>query len=397
MQSRGVRLTLLSLVLLAGAVGVFFTWDIYNRTTAVLARARDVDARLERMNEAAAALAAAQQAYVAPGQARGEWFTRATASVQELYDEVAALQSRVQAAESPAALRAFAESVDLAVKADDRARDTLRADQELMAADIVYADARQILDTMATQLRALRQGEEAAAGAEQRALLTRAATVAGACGAVWIIGLLLLAKAPAPRVLHESPVMESSTPPVPAEAMDHPEAIDHPVQASVDLGAVAEVCTELSRMTDATALPDALERVAGVLDARGVVVWLGAGEELFVAAAHGYPEDVTSQLGPIPRTADNPTVEAWRTGQLRLVPSTPMSYGAVVAPLIRPDGCFGVLAAEVRKEREREAATQAVAVMIAAQLSSVLTAGPAPSVSKSPAVVEASDPSRATA
>jgi CHASE3 domain sensor protein len=397
MQSRVVRLTLLSLVLLAGAVGVFFTWDIYRRTTAALERERDVDARLHRMNEAVASLAAAQHAYVAPGQPRGEWFSRATASVQELYDQVAALQPRVHAPESPAALRSFAETVDTAVKADDRARDTLRADQELMAADIIYADARQILDSMTTQLRALRQGEAAAADAEHRALLTRAATVIAACGSIWIIGLVMLAKAPAPRIVHESPVMEASTPPVPAEAMDHVEAIDNSAPAPIDLGGVADVCTGLARMTDAAALPDVLERVASVLDARGIVVWLGAGEELFVGAAHGYPHDMASRVGPISRSADNPTAEAWREGQLRLVPSTPMTYGAVVAPLLRPDGCFGVFAAELRNQREREAATQAVAVMIAAQLSSILAAGPPPSSAENPAVLDSSDSTRATA
>jgi hypothetical protein len=151
-------------------------------------------------------------------------------------------------------------------------------------------------------------------------------------------------------------------------------------------------------MTDASALPPALERVATALDARGIIVWLGAGEELFVAAAYGYGEEVISRLGPIARAADNPTADAWRSSQLRVVPSSPVAFGAIVAPLLRPNGCFGVLAAEVRHQREHDASTQAVATMIAAQLSSILAAGPAPSSADSPApAVEATDGARASA
>ena len=172
--------------------------------------------------------------------------------------------------------------------------------------------------------------------------------------------------------------------------------MDRHEPATVDFGSVAEVCTDLARMADASALPAALERIANTLDARGIIVWLGAGEELFVAAAHGYRDDVVSRIGPIARSAENPTVEAWRTGQLRVVPSSPMAFGAIVAPLFRPDGCFGVLAAEVRHQREHDASIQAVATMIAAQLSSILAAGPAPSADMLP-VVEAADGARATA
>jgi hypothetical protein len=50
------------------------------------------------------------------------------------------------------------------------------------------------------------------------------------------------------------------------------------------------------------------------------------------------------------------------------------SNGAIVAPMLGRDACIGVLAAEVRGRREDDAATRAVAVMIAAQLATVVAA-----------------------
>ena len=110
------------------------------------------------------------------------------------------------------------------------------------------------------------------------------------------------------------------------------------------------------------------------------MVWLGAGEELFAATAYGYDPRVVSRLGAIRRTADNATAAAWRTSQTRIVAGDMMGNGAIVAPLFGPDGCIGALAAEIRHGRENDEATRAVVVMIAAQLSAVVSAWPAPSV-----------------
>jgi hypothetical protein len=130
-------------------------------------------------------------------------------------------------------------------------------------------------------------------------------------------------------------------------------------------------------MSDASALPDALARAAAVLDARGIIVWMGAGEELFAALAYGYDDRFVARLGPIPRNAENATAEAWRSGQMRTVASDPVSHGALAAPLSAASGCLGVFAAEVRHGREEDPSTRAVAAMIAAQLASIVSAWPA--------------------
>jgi hypothetical protein len=149
---------------------------------------------------------------------------------------------------------------------------------------------------------------------------------------------------------------------------------------SVDLAAAATVCTDLSRITTTAALPGLLGRAAGVLDASGVILWISAGEQLFPVIAHGYSADALARMGPIPRDAENAAASSWRTGQLAIVPAaTTGGQGAVVTPLFGLHSCIGVLSVEVR-HGEDNPAVQAVATMIAAQLSTVVPAWPAGSL-----------------
>jgi len=129
-----------------------------------------------------------------------------------------------------------------------------------------------------------------------------------------------------------------------------------------------------------------LKRVASILDASGIVVWMAAGEELFVAAAFGYQPRVINRLGPINRAADNATAAAWRTGTMQVVTSEPAASSAVVAPMLGPDRCIGVLAVEVPHRREEDAQTRAVTTLFAAQLGAALTGWP-PASAAAPAKV----------
>jgi hypothetical protein len=125
-----------------------------------------------------------------------------------------------------------------------------------------------------------------------------------------------------------------------------------------------------------------LARAAALLDASGIIVWLGSGDELFAATSHGYHPRVISRLGSIPRDADNATADAWRTGEVRTVAGDVMANGAIVAPMFGPDTCIGVLAAEVRHGREQDEPTRAVTLVVAAQLATVLGAWPAPAAAR---------------
>ena len=382
MQKRAVRLSILALLLVSALGAAVLTWDIERRTNDVLLAERDVDARVDRLMARAAALGAAQQAAVAPGQAHAEWLSRASALLQQLYDDMTALRPRTRSASAGAALDAFSDSLAAVAKADARAREHLRVDQELMAADVVFSEARQDIEGMLGTLRQLQEAERAAADEQRNALQVQALRVLAAASLTWLAGVLLLVPVRAPQPLVAPERVE--TPAVPPAA---PQATQPAV--ALDIAEAADVCTALSRITTAGELRELLARAAGVLDASGIIVWLGAGEELFAATAHGYDPRVIARLGPIRRNAENATAAAWRTAKARTVSGEMAANGAIVTPLFGPDGCIGVLTAEVRHGREQDEATRAVTRMIAAQLASVVAAWPAPSVVEAPTAVPA--------
>ena len=67
---------------------------------------------------------------------------------------------------------------------------------------------------------------------------------------------------------------------------------------------------------------------------------------------------------------------------MRTVPADAASHGAVAVPLSGVNGCVGVFAAELRDGREQNAAIQAVAAVIAAQLAAIVPVWPAPSATQ---------------
>lgn len=67
---------------------------------------------------------------------------------------------------------------------------------------------------------------------------------------------------------------------------------------------------------------------------------------------------------------------------MRTVPADAASHGAVAVPLSGVNGCVGVFAVELRDGGEQNAATQAAAAVIAAQLVAIVPAWPAPSTTQ---------------
>jgi hypothetical protein len=141
------------------------------------------------------------------------------------------------------------------------------------------------------------------------------------------------------------------------------------------LKAAAELCTDLGRATDRGDLPKLMARAADVLDASGLVIWVGSpsGADLRPILAHGYPEHVLDRMPTVPRSADNAAAAAYRTGSLQIVPQRPgVSNGAVVAPLLAPEGCIGALTAEIMSGSETTEGVQAMASLLAAQITGIV-------------------------
>lgn len=379
MQKRAVRIVVVVVLLALGIGAAVEAWGLRSQLSRLEREHRDLLNRIERLQGATTFVAAAQNAYIGSGHPDEPSLHRVSVLVQQIATDTADVRARIRAANSPSHLQMFADGLADLINADARARQDLADGQALAAAEVMFRESREPVALMESKLRELRYAETAAFDAEASRALSRLAWMVGGTGALWALGLIALAPvssrpAAAPISITqvvapiEEPAPDLARPPEPA------------VAPSVDLLAAADLCTAISRISDASALPALLARAAGLLDARGLIVWMGAGDELFSAAAYGYDSATLERLGPIGRNADNATAVAWRTGDPRIVRADGEGTGAIIAPMWGPDSCIGVLTAEVRGGLEVDPATQAVTSMIAAQLATVLPAWPAASV-----------------
>jgi hypothetical protein len=375
MQKHTNRLIVAAVLIAAGIIGGFFVVVAHRRLAAIDASADDVTRRIAQMMATAGDIAAAQQAYVAPGQPDQPWLERSAMLLQEFGQEAAAIRPLLQSHDAAAELDEIEKDFKAIVVIDGKARQDLQQAQNLLAADLIFSEGHDTIAALVTTLRGLQSAESHAVAARRASLERQQWGGLGTIGLIWTIGLIALVR---PPKLDGANLEPANHEPPNLEPPNH-ELANHLAPATIDLAAAAEICGALARTTTTAALRDALARSAAVLDARGIIVWMGAGEELFPALSFGYDERVVHRFGPIPRNAANATAEAWRTAQLRTVSADVMSHGAVAAPINGVSGCVGVFAAEVRNGREEDPATRAVAAIIAAQLAGIMPAWPAAS------------------
>lgn len=373
MHRRGVRFAIVVLLVIGGAGAGIAARQMHTQLDALIARMRDTDSRVEALRTAVADAAAAQASYVAPGQALPQSEAQVTALSQQMTTGAAALRSTLRAPGAQTALEAFTHAASTFVATDTRIRQHLDEEDPTLATDLIFSDSRQTLATMRAALTDVDSAESGASDNERRLLEQRIWSILGAAAAAWFVGLVVFASVPGAADRTVAPAAAEATT---SEAPEDVTSSSPDAGAPIDLPAAADVCGAIARMTSAAALPDVLARAASVLDASGIILWMGAGEELFAASAYGYDSAVIARLGPIHRGADNATAAAWRTGELRTVKGDLVSNGAVVAPMWGPDTCIGVLAAEIRHGHEDNASTRAVASMMAAQLAAALSAWP---------------------
>ena len=387
MRSRAIRTALSAAALLivgaAAAFLIFSERQISRRLESFRAfdqRAREVVGELSGMRSA-------QQAYVAAGQGVDFWIPEVATLHASTTSRIETLR---QFATSPDALRdvaGAAASVAEFGEVDQRAREYLRGGEQLMAADVVFAEGGETATAAGHQIEAARLAEQQAFDAFEAGIrLWQASSLAaaGAC-ALLIIAVLVptrasssesaTGQAPAVddlgsvgglRLRDPSPESARSVEPRPRDAVP---ALKH----------AAQLCTDLGRVSDVDDLNRLLARATEVMDASGLVIWLGSvgGADLRPVLAHGYGSEALAQMPAVPRSADNAAAAAYRTGRFQIVMARPgSSSGAVVAPLLSPGGCIGALAAEMRGGSETSDSAQALAAIFAAQLTGVL----APSV-----------------
>jgi hypothetical protein len=157
-------------------------------------------------------------------------------------------------------------------------------------------------------------------------------------------------------------------PGVPAPGTEDREPV--PAASGPEIAALADLCTALGRAHQADEIRPVLQDAARILEASGIIVWMpdGTGRELIPALAHGYSDRVLAYLPSVWTDADNATATAFREQRACVIAATDHQNGALVVPLLTPEGCSGVLALELHHGSEQSASVRACATILAALL-----------------------------
>jgi len=374
MRSRTTRLTFGAVALIAiGAATVLLARS--ERQISILSSSvRAFDRHARETTDAIAELRVGQQAYVAAGQGAAFWMPRVAAAIEQVTAAIGSLRRAARSAPGHQALMEAEATVKELRTTEKRIREYLSSGDHLMAADVIFTEGGDAAATAARQVEMARLAEQQAFDATEGNLRRQQASTLAATAVVVVTIMLWLVP-----VRHQKPSR-------PVEEWAHPS---QPVAAAVEAsppppppvspfpGIAAELCTEFGRVRDVDDLKRVLARAADSMDANGLVVWLESpgGADLQPVVAHGYSPQVVARMPAVSRSANNAAAAAYRTGLQQIVPSTPGSAGgAIVAPILAPDGCIGALSAEIRAGSERSEGIQALVTIVAAQLAGLFAA-----------------------
>ena len=376
MKTRILRLLLPAILVATGAGSVAWTWALAQHVGKLEAAGTRSAGRIDRVEALLDELTRDELSYVASGQIDKETLTATRARIRQIASESTWLLGELLAAGSPSAGELAKGAASLA-EVDARAGENLRADLDLMAADLLFTETTRTRQALREQLRALRVAEASAVSDGRSNDLKQAWTVLAGVALLFAWALVRSTRrpttAPSVEVTSIAPDVDVVRPGAPPELVV-PATV---VEPTIDLNETAALCTAISRMRTESDLQGLLVRTATLLDASGIVVWMAAGEEMFPVAWHGYDSRQLIQLGPIGPSSPNAAAAAWRTSTLQSVAGGPNSQSAIVVPLLGVERCIGVLAIEVGPGRETDATTKAVTTLISAQLVTVLGAWPA--------------------
>ena len=265
---------------------------------------------------------------------------------------------------------------------DGRVKEFVTSGNSLLAADVIFSDGLESTATASTQVAAALNEELQARTASVERLRGRAiAILGGAGGGILLVMVILALTGPAARAAEEPQATVPAIQPIRFEA-PLPRAKLAIIPKLVN---TARICGEFARVGESNQLPDLLARAAKVLDASGMIVWVGdPSGDLHPAVSYGYSDHAVARMGAIPRGANNAAAAAFRAAEMRTVPCDAGTSGALVAPLLTSDGCIGVLSAEIKGGSEKDEGCQALATIFAAQLATLVAP---PAVAAAPKAV----------
>lgn len=393
--SSALRWTLGALACIATGAAAFLLVGSERQIAQQTASLRAFDQHARDASYALVDARVGQQAYVAVGQGIAFWTGKTSAATQSATAGLSALRESAGAG-ARTAIDEAAATVSEFSRIDTRARDYLKSGQPLMAGDVIFTEGSDSAATAVRQIETARQAQHQAIDVDVAALRQQQMLTAG--GAAGFVGLIVLLLIPTPRAraldaggdtgLSISPgaVHSGVNAEVPAPA---PVPVPIEPATAADRGSVfkaaTDVATDFGRVRDLDELTRVLGRAADVMDASGLMVWVGSatGGDLRPMLAHGYSAEMIARIPPVPRSADNAAAAAYRSGTPQIVLGRPGgSSGAVVAPILSADGCIGALSAEIRGGGETSESVQALAAIFAAHLAGVLASSPAADVTE---------------
>jgi hypothetical protein len=372
MNSRLIRPLI---VVIAIAIGLSASYLFRNIDSDITVQRTATDVLRERAAALSVAIAdvrAGQFAYVARGQGEAFWLSRVESLMPALQTGTAEFGASLTA---PAAQAAFEQATAALANfrtLDTKVREFVQGGSSLLAADMIFSDGLESMATASTQVTTAlaeelryRSGNIAALRSRQLAVL------GGGAGAMLLLTIVLAATgASGTRQAEPEAAAMPAVEPVRFEA-PLPKA-----RAAVTpkLLSTARLCGDLARVAESDQLPSLLERAAKVLDASGIIVWVAepSRQSLRPTLSHGYDDRVVARMGSIHRDANNAAAAAYRSSEVRTVAGDGLTKGAVVVPLMTSDGCVGVLSAEMRSGSEKDESAQALAVIFAAQLATLV-------------------------
>jgi len=332
-------------------------------------------------------------AYAAPNQGSAFWGARVGTLLDTVRQHVVTLDAA--AATSGASLADSLDGLDQLTAADRRARQYVDRGELLLAGDVLFTEVRDLLNAVTEQVATVRVSLKAEADRRIATIRVEQAMLAGGGIALWFVTALLLVPGSTKPVAKEPGEWRQeladtlkSTPATDDLALalkkSEPAPIPEPVVAvaapHVDLKAIAELCADLSALTDVGALSGALARASEVIGAKGVIVWVTSndGSSLSPVSTHGFDARVVERIGTIDRASANLTAEALRENTAKVSAATATAGAALAVPMCGPSGPVGVLSAELQVGREADEACVAVAAIVAAQLATLTAPLPAP-------------------
>ena len=384
-----------AIVLLLGLTLAAAGWQIVrlDRGLDVRSAADAATARvLARCREAMFDLRATERAYTEPDQDLRFWRGRGAADLESLHACADAIDARAsQASASRAASTRLRAAVVAVRRIDGRIADLAGTNLRDHAHDLLYGDAINASVTLERELAAteaalaLPSETDSAAGIRGQ----QATTALAAAAAALLAALALLRWPKQGEAEAAAPIGLTGDRTVEAEPAEAPPRFGERAASPAALQAAADVCGALARVQQPLELAGLVERLHGVLDSRGTIVWIydESADALRPGLSAGYPSTALGRMGSIPLSSDTPVAHAFTRGEARSVKGTAEAPGALVVPIVAPGGVAGVVTIELPPGNDRQPATLALTRIFAAQLAGLLSVSVRPASTTGPEIV----------